>query len=128
MPSAEALVRAYFERMNANDWADAAALFADDFQFVWPQSGEIIPTRAAFVAINANYPAHGRWVFAIRSIVAEGYRVATDVHVTDGQVEATAITFFETTSQAITRITEYWPDSYPAPAWRSAWVARSHGG
>lgn len=127
MPDAAALVRRYWGRMNDNDWAAAAELFSDDFVLVWPQSGEAIRSRPDFAAINANYPAAGRWVFTIRKFIASATSVATEVHVTDSAVEAVAVTFFECDGERLSRITEYWPDPFPAPDWRKGWVTQSGG-
>lgn len=124
---ARRIVGRYFHCMNANDWAAAAALFSDDFDFLWPQSNERIPTREAFVAINAEYPAHGRWSFTVRAVIGEGSRVVTDTLVSDGTVEAVAITFFEVRRDRIARIVEYWPEDYPPPAWRARYVEAAFG-
>lgn len=43
----------------------------------------------------------------------------TDVSVTDGVQSARAISFFTVTNGKITRIVEYWPEPYPAPANRA---------
>jgi hypothetical protein len=74
------------------------------------------------VAINMHYPAKGRWKFVVNRIVAMGSTAVTEVYVTDGQLKATAITFFEGDETGFSRITEYWPDPFPAPAWRRPWV------
>lgn len=108
--------------MNTNDWASAAELFAADCVIDWPQSGERIRRRENFVAINARYPTRGRWVFALRKLVAEDGSAVSETHVTDGGIEAVALSLFETRNGKISRITEYWPDPYPAPDWRAQWV------
>lgn len=38
----------------------------------------------------------------------------------DGRV----VSFFELRDGLIWRITEYWPDPFEGPAWRSEWVER----
>lgn len=49
-------------------------------------AGERIRGRASFVAVNENYPAHGRWEFTIHRILAEDNTVVSDVEVTDGVI------------------------------------------
>lgn len=80
------IVTRFWTAMRANDWAAAAALFADDYVLTWPQSGERIRGGANFVAVNATYPAAGRWRFAVEQLVVEGGTAVTDVVVTDGAV------------------------------------------
>lgn len=116
------VVLAFWAAMNSNDFYKASELLTADFQCYWPQSQEWILGRHNFAAINSNYPARGKWRFTINSIVHEGSHVVTDVDVTDGHVEAKAITFYEVAHGLIQRQIEYWPDAYDAPEWRRAWV------
>lgn len=87
------LVTQFWASMQANDWAAAAALFADDYVLHWPQSGERIYGAANFVAINSAYPAAGPWRFSVERLVVEGEQAVTDVLVSDGAVTARVITF-----------------------------------
>jgi hypothetical protein len=121
------LVQQYWDRMNDNDWAAAAELFSSGFVLDWPQTRETIRSKDGFVAINTHYPAKGRWRFTINRFVATDSCVVTDVHVTDGAIEATAITFFESDGAGLSRMTEYWPDPSPAPEWRRQWVEKAEG-
>lgn len=119
------LVAQFWTAMQANDWAAAAALFADDYVLHWPQSGERILGSANFVAINRAYPAAGRWRFTVERLVVEGEQSFTDVVVSDGAVTARAITFATVRDGRIASQVEYWPDPFDAPAWRTAWVERA---
>lgn len=119
------LVNQFWAAMQANDWAAAAALFADDYLLHWPQSGERILGAANFVAINSAYPAAGPWRFTVERLVAEGEQAVTDVVVSDGVVTARAITFTTVRDGRIASQAEYWPDPFDAPAWRAAWVEHS---
>jgi len=119
------LVAQFWTAMQANDWAAAAALFADDYVLHWPQSGERILGSANFVAINRAYPAAGRWRFTVERLVVEGEQAITDVVVSDGAVTARAITFTTVRDGRIAGQVEYWPDPFDAPAWRTAWVERA---
>jgi ketosteroid isomerase-like protein len=118
------LVSQFWAVMQANDWAAAAALFADDYVLHWPQSGERIRGAANFVAINSAYPAAGRWRFTVERLVVEGDQAVTDVVVSDGAVTARAITFTTVRDGRIAGQAEYWPDPFEPPAWRAAWVER----
>lgn len=121
---ARELVAQFWAAMHANDFAAAGELLHDDFVLDWPQSGERIRGRANFVAINANYPAAGRWRVTLDRLVAEGDEVASQVTVTDGLLLARAITFTTVRAGRLWRQTEYWPDSFAAPAWRAQWTER----
>jgi ketosteroid isomerase-like protein len=119
------LVGQFWAAMQANDWAAAAALFADDYVLEWPQSGERIRGAANFVTINSAYPAAGRWRFTVERLLVEGEQAVTDIVVSDGAVTARAITFTTVRDGRIAGQVEYWPDPFDAPAWRAAWVERT---
>lgn len=112
----------YWRAMQSNDFEAASRWLTEDYELLWPQSSERLVGRANFVAVNSQYPASGRWEFAINSLLADGNQVVTDVSVTDGSVRARAITFSVVSDGLISRQVEYWPDDYPAPEWRAQWV------
>lgn len=115
----EDVVRAFWRRMASNDFESVRAVLADDFVLEWPQSRERIRGGANFARMNAEYPALGPWTFRIDRLVAQGTGVVTEVAISDGVQRATAISFFEVAGGRIVRLTEYWPEPYPAPADRS---------
>lgn len=119
------IVQGFWSAMQTNDFHAAAAFLHIDYVLEWPQSGEQIRGRANFVAVNENYPAHGRWEFTIYRIVAESNEVVSDVEVTDGVIRARAITFSTIRDGKIARQIEFWPDPFEAPAWRAEWVERT---
>ena len=118
------VVERFWRTMNENDWRAAGRLLHDDYVLDWPQSGERIRGRDNFVAVNAHYPAAGRWRFTVRRLVADGQGAASDVTVTDGALTARAVSFFEVRDGLIWRVTEYWPDPFEPAAWRARWVER----
>ncbi len=122
--TSRSVVARYWARMQANDFTAAAECLAAHAVVEWPQSGERIRGRANFVAVNANYPAAGRWVFEVERLLASGDEVVTDVTVTDGLLRARAITFSTVRDGRIVRQVEYWPEPFAAPAWRTDWVER----
>ena len=122
MLSASTLVRDLWERFEARDFAGAAELLCEDFVCEWPQSRERIRGRDHFIAVNAHYP--GDWHIRVVRVIAEGNQVASEVHVSlDGRTDVAA-SFFELKDGKLWRLTEYWPESYPAQAWRERWVER----
>jgi ketosteroid isomerase-like protein len=110
--------------MQTNDFKRAGDLLHDDYVLEWPQSGERIRGRANFIAINENYPAHGRWDFQVHRILAEGDNVVSDVQVSDEMITARAITFSIVKDGKILHQMEFWPDPFEPAEWRAAWVER----
>jgi ketosteroid isomerase-like protein len=118
------IVEKFWAAMQTNDFKAAGEFLHDDYVLEWPQSGERIRGRENFVAINANYPAQGRWEFKIQRILAEGDQVASDVGVTDGTIVGRAITFSTIRDGKIIDQIEFWPDPFEPPAWRTEWVEK----
>ena len=110
--------------MQTNNFKAAGEFLHADFVLEWPQSGERIRGPANFVAVNEQYPAHGRWEFRVHHIIAEGEQVVSDVGVTDGVVTGRAITFSTVRDGKIVHQTEFWPDPFEPPAWRAGLVEK----
>lgn len=122
MEESKQVVERFWGAMQTNDFKAAGEFLHDDFVLDWPQSGEKIRGRTNFIAINENYPAHGRWHFTINHLIAEGNEVVSDVSVTDGLIHGRAITFSTVREGRIAYQVEFWPEPYSPPAWRDEWV------
>jgi hypothetical protein len=122
--TAKQVVAQFWSMMHTNDFEAASRLLHVDYVLDWPQSGERVRGRDNFVAINAHYPAAGRWQITLDRLVAEGDEVASQVTVTDGAILSKAITFSTVRDGLILRQTEYWPDPFPAATWRAQWVEK----
>ena len=116
---AEAVVREFWRLMGTNDFHAVKRVLAPGFALEWPQSRERIRGGDRFARMNAEYPSHGPWRFEIRRLVATEASVVTVVHVTDGTRSDVAVSFFDVADGRITRLVEYWPEPYPAPAHRA---------
>lgn len=116
------VVETFWALMAGNDFHAVGQVLSDDFLLEWPQSRERIRGRLNFALVNQHYPTHGPWTFTINRIVAGEDEAVSDVCVSDGTVTARAITFFEIRGGKIARMVEFWPEDYPAPANRRAWV------
>ncbi len=122
MTTPKAIVQTFWDTMQTNDFEAASRLLSETYVLHWPQSGERVEGRANFAAINQAYPAHGVWRFEVHRLVAEGAEVVSDVSVTGGKVSGRAITFSTIEDGLITAQLEFWPETFTAPTWRSAWV------
>ena len=118
------VIREFWRLMASNDFTSVGTVLADDFVLEWPQSGERIRGRDNFAAMNSEYPAHGPWRFAVNDLFGEGSRAVSDVSVTDGVQQGRALSFFTVQDGRITRIVEFWPEPFEAPAHRSHLVER----
>ena len=118
------VIEGFWGAMQTNDFASAGEFLHDDYVLEWPQSQEWIRGRANFIAINQNYPAHGRWEVTVHRIVAEGNEVVSDVSVTDGVITGRVITFSTVREGKIGHQTEFWPDPYEPPVWRAEWIEK----
>jgi ketosteroid isomerase-like protein len=114
------IVTQLWEAMEARDWETVGALLADDFVCEWPVSRERFRGRDNFVAVNRAYP--GDWHVAVRQVIAEGDRAASEVIAEVEGKRDVAISFYEFRDGRIVRETDYWPEPYPAPAWRAQWA------
>ncbi|EOC1764432.1 nuclear transport factor 2 family protein [Vibrio fluvialis] len=120
--NAQQVVEHYWQAMASNDFFKASQWLSEDCVIHWPQSKERIHGRDNFARINSEYPAHGRWTFAVEKLIGSGEEVVTHVKVSGGVIQATAITFHTVANGLICRQVEFWPEDYPAPEWRKAWV------
>ena len=118
------VVRAFWRLMASNDFHAVRAVLAPAFVLEWPQSRERIRGSERFAQMNAEYPAQGPWSFTLNRLVASDTEVVTDVTVTDGAQTARALSFFEVSDGAITRLVEFWPEPYEPPGHRAHLVER----
>jgi ketosteroid isomerase-like protein len=123
--SSKRVVEQFWKAMQSNDFSAVGELLHEEYLLEWPQSGERVRGRENFVAINENYPAHGRWEFTVHRILAEGDEVVSDVDVTDGVIRGRVITFSRIQDGKILHQTEFWPDPFEAADWRSQWVEKT---
>ena len=119
MSLAAETVREFWRLMASNDFASVAAVLAPGFVLEWPQSNERLRGAERFARMNAEYPAHGRWVFTVHRIVGGATEAVSDVSVSDGVQSARALSFFDVADGKIERIVEFWPEPYAAPAARA---------
>jgi ketosteroid isomerase-like protein len=113
--TAESTVREFWRLMATNDFASVKQVLDNGFVLEWPQSNELIRGPENFARMNSEYPAKGSWRFTIKRLVASSTDVVTHVAITDGIQAAEAISFFQVAGGKVTRLVEYWPESYAPP-------------
>lgn len=113
--SPRAIVERFWQLMASNDFFSVQAVLSENFVLEWPQSGERIRGGDNFAKMNAEYTAHGRWMFTINHVVCDEAKVVTDVSVSDSVQHGRAISFFTVSEGKIQKIVEFWPDPFPAP-------------
>jgi hypothetical protein len=118
-PAAD-LALAFWRAIDAADFDTAAGLLSSSVVVDWPLSNERMLGPDNWRQVNVHYP--GRWRANVESVVAESNSVVTTTIVSDGGIRVVAISFFTIENDRITRLVEYWPETYAAPAWRSPWV------
>lgn len=128
MHSATDTVREFWRLMATNDFHAVKAVLSEDFILEWPQSGERIRGAENFARMNTEYPAHGRWTFDIHRIVDGGAEAVSDVSVTDSVQKGRAISFFTLRDGKVSKIVEFWPEPFEAPANRAHLVETMSGG
>jgi ketosteroid isomerase-like protein len=100
--------------MGSGDFNAVRDVVDPNVRIEWPQSDELIRGVDNFVAMNAEYPASGPWVFTINRIVGGDGEAVSDVSITDSVQRARAISFFTITDGRISRIVEFWPEPFEA--------------
>jgi hypothetical protein len=114
------LVRLWWDAIDRADFDAAIALMSPETIVDWPLSNERMLNPDAWKSVNQNYP--GRWFASIQSIVADGDIVVTTTEITDESILVLVISYFTVEAGLITKLVEYWPETYAAPGWRSQWV------
>ena len=117
--SAVEIAYEFWRLMQSNDFGSVASVLAHDFVLEWPQSRERIRGAQRFARMNAEYPAHGAWQFAIRRIFGTESEAVSEVDITDGVQHAKAISFFIVANGKIIRLVEFWPEPFAAAANRA---------
>jgi hypothetical protein len=115
------IVRAFFECMEARDWAGAGRHLSPTVHIEYTETGERFDGDN-FLAMNRAYP--DGWTIAVEETIADGDRVAAQVRVTHGDDTFWCAGFYRVADGVIVSGVEHWVNerSQPAPAWRQQFV------
>jgi ketosteroid isomerase-like protein len=107
---------------DANDFETEHRIYHEDAVLDYPQSGERTRGRHNIQNQRASQPSKKR--FAVQRIVGGGDLWVTELILTyDGKPSYT-VSIMEFTGDKVARETQYFADSFVAPAWRAQWVER----
>jgi hypothetical protein len=121
MGPTESAIQEHFDALQAGDAGKIATLLADDFIQDWPQSGERVRGREACLRIYTSYPG-GSPTYTTKRIVGSGpvWVVEADADYSGKLVHTVSILEFR--DDLLVHETDYFADSFEAPAWRMQWV------
>jgi hypothetical protein len=102
--------------------ADAEHDIYDDAAICdYPQSGERILGRANLQALRSHHPGHPSG-FKIKRILGNGELWITEYTITYEERTAYTVSIMEFRNGKVVHETQYFADSFEAPAWRRQWV------
>jgi SnoaL-like domain len=102
--------------------ADAEHDIYDDAAICdYPQSGERILGRANLQALRSHHPGHPSG-FKIKRILGNGELWVTEYTINYEERTAYTVSIMEFRNGKVVHETQYFADSFEAPAWRRQWV------
>ena len=110
-------------------WAASAAgdqviehdIYCNDVVCEYPQSGEVIHGRENLKALRSHHPDKPSG-FAVRRIVGNGNLWVSEYVISYKRKDAYTVSIMEFRDGKVARETQYFTDSFPAPAWRARWA------
>ncbi|MEM9202795.1 MAG: nuclear transport factor 2 family protein [Actinomycetota bacterium] len=117
-----AVVRSFFERMQAREWDGAGSLLAEDVLIDFTETGERFE-GAGFLAMNRAYPEG--WTIDVVEVLAVDDRVAVQVKVTQPPTVFWCAGFYRVADGQICSGVEHWVTAGSAepPRWRAPFRA-----
>jgi hypothetical protein len=123
--SQEATIR---EALNAHWQASAAGnadaehdIYDDAAICDYPQSGERILGRANLQALRSHHPGHPSG-FKVKRILGNAELWITEYSITYEERTSYTVSIMEFRNNKVVHETQYFADSFEAPAWRRQWV------
>ena len=110
-------VHAFFHAVLVQDAQALRAFFHEDALVDWPCSNERF-TLNEYIRANCEYP--GDWDGEVERVNAADDEIITAcrVYLKDRSASFRVVSFLQMKNGKIARMTEYWADDSPAPAWR----------
>jgi len=125
-PTLEEQIRAALDQhwaaSDANDFETEHRIYHEDAVLEYPQSGERTRGRNNIQSQRASQPNKKR--FSIRRIVGSGELWVTEFILTYDAKPSYTVSIMEFRGDKVARETQYFADSFAAPAFRAQWVER----
>lgn len=118
MTSRQAAVEAHWRASEDGDVEAEHALYAEDAELSYPQSGERFRGRATIAAQRGGHPADRH--FTVRRIVGRDDLWISECTITYDGVPTYSVSVMEFAGDLVVRETQYFADPFPAPPWRAA--------
>jgi hypothetical protein len=116
-----ATIGRYFAAIQEGDYSTLLEVLAPDAITRWPQSSERITGALSCVRVHENYPG-GPPVSRIERISGEGNFWVAELAADYGDDRWHVVSVIEFDGPRISRMTDYFGPSFPAPEWRQHWV------
>jgi ketosteroid isomerase-like protein len=116
-------IETYFQTVNVRNWTGFAAILHPDVVYELPQTRERVRGREAYLDFNITFP--GDWTLEVSRVIADDARGAAEIILQVDSRAMPALVFFEFTDGLISRVTDYWPESYEPPVRVSKFVERT---
>jgi ketosteroid isomerase-like protein len=118
-----ALIRAAIERhwaaSDAGDDQGEYAIYADDTELEYPQSGERFAGRANVQASRGAHPARRR--FRLVRLFGSGELWVSEVVISYDGKPFDVVSIMQFAAGKVTHETQYFTEPFEAPAWRASW-------
>jgi len=113
-----AAIEEHWEASERGDIATEHAIYADDAILDYPQSGERFRSRATIAAQRGGHPADRH--FTVLRIVGSGDLWVSECVITYDSVPTYSVSTMEFADEHVVHETQYFADTFTAPAWRAA--------
>ncbi|MDQ2966305.1 MAG: nuclear transport factor 2 family protein [Chloroflexota bacterium] len=125
MGNDESTIARYVTASEDEDFATLASLRHEEWEMVWPQSGERVVGHDNYVAMRVNRPEGAPRVEALETGGSgDTWWGESIIHYADGS-RWLGVWLFELRDGLVHRERVYFGQPFPAPAWRAKWV--THG-
>ena len=118
MDSTRAALEEHWSASERGDTEAEHAIYADEAILDYPQSGERFRGRATIAAQRGGHPADRH--FTVRRIVGGGDLWVSEVVITYDGVPSYSVSVMEFADEKVVHETQYFADTFGAPAWRTA--------
>jgi len=110
-------IERYFDAIQRGDRVELTALLTADAVTRWPQSGERITGAMSCIRVHESYPG-GPPAYRVNHITGSGDVWTAELVSQYGDERWFGVSILEFRGTRIARMTDYFGQAFPAPAWR----------